>query len=103
VDILVTSSLTGDGYDHIREYLQPGKTVAFIGSSGVGKSTLINKLMGREVLVTREIRADDRGRHTTTHRQLLVLPGGGIVIDTPGMRELQMAGADLSSSFADIE
>jgi ribosome biogenesis GTPase len=103
VDVLVTSSLSKDGYDNIKQYLQPGKTVAFIGSSGVGKSTLINKLLGNEVLATQEIRADDKGRHTTTHRQLLVLPGGGVVIDTPGMRELQIAGADLSSSFADIE
>ncbi len=103
VDVLVTSSMSKDGYDNIRQYLQPGKTVAFIGSSGVGKSTLINKLLGNEVLATQEIKADDKGRHTTTHRQLLVLPGGGVVIDTPGMRELQIAGADLSSSFADIE
>lgn len=103
VDVLVTSSMSKDGYNNIRKYLQPGKTVAFIGSSGVGKSTLINKLLGTEVLATREIRADDRGKHTTTHRQLIILPGGGVVIDTPGMRELQIAEADLSSSFADIE
>lgn len=103
VDVLTTSSMSKDGYDNIRKYLQPGKTVAFIGSSGVGKSTLINKLLGNEVLATREIRADDRGKHTTTHRQLFVLPDGGVVIDTPGMRELQIAGADLSASFADIE
>lgn len=69
----------------------------------MGKSTLINKLMGDNVLATKEIRDDDKGRLATTHRQLLVLPNGGVVIDTPGMRELQIAGADLSKSFADIE
>lgn len=104
VDVVVTSSLSADGYDSIIKYLQRGKTIAFIGSSGVGKSTMVNRLMGAEVLVTSEIREDDsHGRHATTHRQLLVLPGGGVVIDTPGMREIQIAGADLSKAFADIE
>ncbi len=104
VDVVVTSSMSTDGYAGISRYLQKGQTIAFIGSSGVGKSTLINKLMGEEVLATKEIREDDsHGRHATTHRQLLVLPGGGVVIDTPGMREIQIAGADLSKSFADIE
>lgn len=102
VEVLVTSSLSG-GYESMRGYLDKGATIAFIGSSGVGKSTLINRLMGREVLLTREIRDDDRGRHTTTHRQLLPLPDGGVVIDTPGMREIQISVADLSSAFADIE
>lgn len=104
VDVVVTSSVSNDGFTDIIKYLHKGKTVAFIGSSGVGKSTLINKLLGKEMLMTKEIRADDdKGRHTTTHRQLLVLPGGGVVLDTPGMRELQLASADLSKSFADIE
>ena len=103
VDVLVTSSLDSDGYTNILKYLHPGKTIAMLGSSGVGKSTLINKLMGEEVLATNEIRDDDRGRHTTTHRQLLVMPSGGVIIDTPGMRELQIGSADLSKSFADIE
>jgi ribosome biogenesis GTPase len=104
VDILVTSSLSTDGYTAVLPYLQPGRTIAFIGSSGVGKSTLINRLLGEERLVTKEVRADDdRGRHATTHRQLILLPSGGIVLDTPGMREIQIAGADLSVSFADIE
>ncbi len=104
VDVIVTSSMGADGYTGIFKYLQKGKTIAFIGSSGVGKSTLINKLMGKEVLRTKEIReADDKGRHATTRRQMFILPGGGVVIDTPGMRELQIAGADLAKAFADIE
>ena len=103
VDIVVTSSVRGEGYEDIKKYLGRGKTVAFVGSSGVGKSTMINWLVGKEVLATREVRNDDRGRHTTSYRQLLLVPGGGIVIDNPGMRELQFAGADLSKSFADIE
>ena len=103
VDVLVTTAMEEDGYAGIRQYIAQGITVAFIGSSGVGKSTLINRLLGSETLATGDIRADDRGRHTTTHRQLLLVPGGGIVIDTPGMRELQLANADLTASFADIE
>ncbi len=103
VDVVVTSSLSEDGYGSILKYVRRGKTVAFIGSSGVGKSTLINRLMGAEVLATSETRDDDRGRHTTTFRQLLILPDRGVVIDTPGLRELQIAGADLAQSFADIE
>jgi ribosome biogenesis GTPase len=104
VDVVVTSTMGGDGYTGIIKYLSKGKTMAFIGSSGVGKSTLINRLMGKEILTTKAIRDDDdKGRHATTHRQLLVLPDGGVVIDTPGMREIQISAADLSRSFADIE
>ncbi len=104
VDVVVTSSMSGDGYNAIQKYLNKGWTIAFIGSSGVGKSTLINLLMGEKILATKETRDDDKGRHTTTHRQLLILPhGSGVVIDTPGMRELQLAGADLARSFVDIE
>jgi ribosome biogenesis GTPase len=103
IDVLVTSSVNISGYKEVFKYIEKGKTIAFVGSSGVGKSTLINCLMEKEVLATREIRSDDRGRHTTTYRQLMVLPGGGIVIDTPGMRELQISTADLSKSFEDIE
>ena len=103
VDILVTSSMSEDGYTSIRKYIQPGKTVAFIGSSGVGKSTLINRLMGEDTLPTGEIRSDDRGRHITTRRELILLPEGGMVIDTPGMREIGLESADLARTFADID
>jgi ribosome biogenesis GTPase len=103
VDVVVTSSLREEGGSAIRAYLGRGKTVAFIGSSGVGKSTLINRLFHREVLPTGEIRGDDRGRHTTTRRDLLILPDGGAVIDTPGMREIGIETADFGSAFADIE
>ena len=102
-DILVTSCNSSDGYSEVYKYIQKGKTIAFLGSSGVGKSTLINKLIGKEFLATNEIRKDDRGRHTTTYRQLIVLPNGGVVIDTPGMRELHLDAIDLSKSFEDIE
>ncbi len=86
-------------------WCRPGRTVAFLGSSGVGKSTLINALAGTEAIATRPIRADDKGRHTTTRRQLHLLPGGGLVLDTPGMRELQLtdAAAGIAEVFDDIE
>ncbi len=103
VEVIVTSAFSGDCSVEIQRFLTPGSTAAFIGSSGVGKSTLINRLIGAEVLATNGLRNDDRGRHTTTHRQLLLLPAGGVVIDTPGLRELQLAGADLSSTFSEIE
>jgi ribosome biogenesis GTPase len=103
VDVVVTSSMNSEGYTGILKYLKKGRTAAFIGSSGVGKSTLINTLWGEKILATKGIRDDDKGRHTTTHRQLLILPDHGVVIDTPGMRELQIAGADLTRSFPDIE
>lgn len=103
VDVLVTSSMSEDGYSSVAGYLREGQTIAFIGSSGVGKSTLINRLMGEDHLDTREIRSDDKGKHTTTRRELIVLANGGIVIDTPGMRELGIESADLSKSFADID
>ncbi len=103
VDVLVTNSISSDGYIHMMKYIQNGTTVAFVGSSGVGKSTLINRLMGENVLTTNETRNDDRGRHTTTHRQLFLLKDGGVVIDTPGMRELQLSSADFEKSFSDVE
>ena len=103
IDVLVTSSINGEGYEEIKNYIGNNKTVAFIGSSGIGKSTLINKLMGEEILLTNGLRNDDKGRHTTTHRELLVLPNGGVVIDTPGMRELQLITGDVDKSFSDID
>ena len=75
-----------------------------IGSSGVGKSTLVNRWVGHELMATKETRVDDdEGRHTTTHRELIVLPGGGVVIDTPGIRELQLWGGGVEEAFADVE
>lgn len=104
VEILAVSSLEGD-YAAVEQYLLPGKTVAFLGSSGVGKSTLINKLTGTDSLATGAIGADDKGRHTTTHRELLPLSNGAFVIDTPGMRELGMwdSGDGIDAAFRDIE
>jgi ribosome biogenesis GTPase len=87
-------------------YLRPGQSVAIVGSSGVGKSTLVNYLLGRDAMRTQEIRdKDDKGKHTTTARQMFLLPGGGLLIDTPGMRELQLFSHEdgLASEFADVE
>lgn len=103
-DIVAISSLTGD-YEAVMKYILPGQTVAFLGSSGVGKSTLVNKLTGTDRIATHEIGNDDKGRHTTTHRELIMLPNGAFVIDTPGMRELGMWDSDsgIDRAFADIE
>ncbi len=99
------SALEGDGVDTVRGYLSDGRTGALLGSSGVGKSTLANALLGVSRQATQSVRADDaKGRHTTTHRELFVLPGGGVLIDTPGMRELHLTGdADVSDTFREIE
>jgi ribosome biogenesis GTPase / thiamine phosphate phosphatase len=106
VQVHVTSSVTGQGIEALRQSLRAGATVALIGSSGVGKSTLINRLAGVELQATGSVRPrDGKGRHTTTARQLIRLPGGGLVVDTPGMRELQLWDVDegLEASFSDIE
>lgn len=105
VDIVVTSSIFENGIDDIMPYLKAGKTASFIGSSGVGKSTLINRLIGSDMIATKGLRNDDKGRHTTTHRELILLENGALVVDTPGMRELGMWGAEggIDATFADIE
>lgn len=106
VPIHIISSAENRGLDELAAYISPGQTVALLGSSGVGKSTLVNRIYGKDILETGDIRSgDDKGKHTTTHRELITLPGGGILIDTPGMRELQLwdASEGLSTSFQDIE
>jgi ribosome biogenesis GTPase len=105
VPVHVVSALTGDGCDALRERLVPGTTAVLLGSSGVGKSTLVNRFAGRELMAVKETRVDDdEGRHTTTHRELILLPDGGIVIDTPGLRELQLwDGGGIEEAFADVE
>jgi ribosome biogenesis GTPase len=104
VSVVPISSVTGQGLDLLRSHLGPGVTAALLGSSGVGKSTLVNTLAGEELLATREIRDDGKGRHTTTRRELVQLPGGALVIDTPGMREIQLWVADdgLEEAFEDV-
>jgi len=106
VPVHAISSYTGYGLEALDPYLRPGRTVVFLGMSGVGKSSLLNALMGQDVMEVKAIREDDsRGRHTTTHRQLFLLPSGAMVIDTPGMRELGLFESDdgLSAGFADVE
>ena len=100
------AALTGAGFDVLAQYLRPGETTAVIGSSGVGKSTLINRILGEDVQLVREIRtSDDRGRHTTTSRELLPVPDGGLLVDTPGMRELGLWAGDhgVAGAFRDVE
>ena len=106
VPVFAISSRTGDGLDRLAPYVLPRRTLAFIGSSGVGKSSLVNALAGEELMPTLEVRDwDSKGRHTTTERELIRLPSGALVIDTPGMREIGMweADAGIADSFADIE
>jgi ribosome biogenesis GTPase len=98
------SARTGEGLDELRRYLEPNRTAVLLGSSGVGKSTIVNALAGEERLATQAVREDDqRGRHTTTHRELILLAGGGVILDTPGIRELQLWDADLEQTFGDVE
>ncbi|MEN6371377.1 MAG: ribosome small subunit-dependent GTPase A [Armatimonadota bacterium] len=106
VPVHAISVLEEKGLNQLSDYLTEGKTIALLGSSGVGKSTIVNYLIGKDVQSVQEVREEDsRGRHTTTRRQMFVLPSGGLVIDTPGMRELQLWDADegLSGVFEDIE
>ena len=104
VPVLAVSGITGAGVEQLEPYLRPGRTAALLGSSGVGKSTLVNYLLGTDLLATNELRSDGRGRHTTSHRQLIRIPGGALLLDTPGMRELQLWEADegLDTTFDDI-
>jgi len=103
VPVVPVSNVTGEGLDHLTAHLSPGRTVVLLGSSGVGKSTLLNRLAGTELMRTAEIAADGTGRHTTTHRELVRLPDGALVIDTPGLRELQFWEGDVDAAFEDIE
>jgi ribosome biogenesis GTPase len=104
VPVHAVSNLTGEGLDELGPYFAGGRTIAVLGSSGVGKSTLINRLAGRDLQAVAEVRADGRGRHTTTRRELVPLPGGGLVLDTPGMRELALwdASGGVEGVFEDV-
>jgi ribosome biogenesis GTPase len=104
VPVHAVSSVTGEGLDELDQYLTTGRTAALLGSSGVGKSTLANRLLGEELLATGDVRRDGRGRHTTTRRELVQLPGGALLLDTPGMRELQLWADEsaLEETFADV-
>lgn len=106
VPVHAVSAVTGEGLGAVEAAIGKGRTAVLLGSSGVGKSTLVNALAGAELMATQAIREDDaRGRHTTTHRELVLLPGGGLMLDTPGMRELGLWDADegLAAAFGDIE
>ncbi|WP_225233189.1 ribosome small subunit-dependent GTPase A [Klenkia terrae] len=103
VPVLALSAVTGDGLAELRARLAPGRTCAVVGPSGAGKSTLLNALAGGARATTHEIRADGRGRHTTTAAELHVLPGGALLVDTPGLRELELADDEgLDAAFADV-
>jgi ribosome biogenesis GTPase len=104
VPVHAASAVSGEGLDDLETYLQPGKTVVLLGSSGVGKSTLVNRFAGRELLATADTSAGGRGRHTTSHRELVPLPSGAVLLDTPGMRELQLWADEevLDTTFSEI-
>ncbi|RJK92991.1 ribosome small subunit-dependent GTPase A [Vallicoccus soli] len=102
-DVHVVSSVAGEGVDLVRALVGPGETLALLGPSGAGKSTLLNALAGSEVMATRALRADGKGRHTTVHRELVVLPGGGMAVDTPGLRSVGLAGEGVDRAFGDLE
>jgi ribosome biogenesis GTPase / thiamine phosphate phosphatase len=102
--VLAVSAKTGQRLEALRAWFEPNKTAVLLGSSGVGKSTIVNSLVGEELLATQEVRADDQmGRHTTARRELILVPTGGVVLDTPGIRELQLWDADLEQTFGDVE
>jgi len=102
--VLEVSSVTGDGVDDVHTLVSPGRTAALLGSSGAGKSSLVNRLLGREAQAVQDLRADGRGRHTTTHRELFLLPEGGLVVDTPGLRVIEpWAGDGVDPAFRDLE
>jgi ribosome biogenesis GTPase len=106
VPVVALSAKRSEGLADLGPWLRRGRTVALLGSSGVGKSTIVNRLLGEERQRTREVReSDQRGRHTTTHRELLALPGGGLLIDTPGLREIQLWATEggLAAAFGDVE
>jgi ribosome biogenesis GTPase / thiamine phosphate phosphatase len=103
VPVYPVSNVTGEGLDALEPHLQAGRSVVLLGSSGVGKSTLLNSLAGTELMRTAALADDGTGRHTTTHRELVRLPSGALVIDTPGLRELQFWEGDLSAAFEDID
>jgi ribosome biogenesis GTPase len=107
VPVHVVSAITGQGMEALRARIQPATTAVLIGSSGVGKSTIVNNFVGREQMAVKEVREDDdEGQHTTSHRELILLPGGGVIIDTPGIRELQLWDASeggMGETFSDVE
>ena len=102
-DIILTSAINNDVSEKLNKYLKCGVTASFIGSSGVGKSTLINRLLAEESIATRDIDKNDKGRHTTTSKEMILLPNGAVVIDTPGIREIGVESVNLEKSFSDID